>query len=472
MNGAADLAYLVAALLFVAAMKAMASARTARLGVLLIAAGVLVAVLVALLGTAPPALTYVYIMAGLLIGALLGAAAALAVRMAAMPALVAVFNSLGALASALVVLAATWTASPASRTRPFAVAAGITSLIGWAVFTGSLAAFARLQGIVPGGRPILLPRRRTAALGALAGAALLIAVLGVAPAQRWPTVPLALLAAGLGVIGVLPIGGADLPAAIALLNSLAALAAAGAGVAMVNPGLIIAGALVCASGMVLAVTMCRAMNRSPAAILRAAVGGGAAGAGAGAVRPIRRWTVEDAAGVLEGASRVIIVPGYGLAAARAQHAAKELADLLAARGAQVRFAIHPAAGRMPGHMNVLLAEAQVPGELQFDLDAVNADFPDADVAVVIGANDVVNPAARTDAGSPLYGMPILDAARARTVLVVNRSDGGGFAGACNPLFGADNAAMVLGDARDVVARINGLLKRGGRAVTPSAPTAG
>ncbi|MFW6146233.1 MAG: NAD(P)(+) transhydrogenase (Re/Si-specific) subunit beta [Planctomycetota bacterium] len=463
MSGAADLAYLAAALLLAAALKAMTSRRTARRGVRLGAAGIAVAAGAALLHTPgpttadPTAITYVYVVAGVLIGAVIGAAAALAVRMIAVPPLVALFNGLGGLASALVVLAALWTASPASAlyTGRFAVACGISTLIGWATFTGSLTAFAR--GRTADGAPVVLPRHHAVVLGGLAGAVVLIVLLGLLPPQRWLVVPLAVLAAGLGAMLVGPIRPVDMPAAISMLTGGAGLAAAVAGIALGSAGLIIGGALVGASGIVLARRMCRAINRSPAAVLLAAVG---AAPGEGGP-PSRRWTVEDAADVLGAAAHIIIIPGYGLAVARAQHAVKDLSDVLTARGARVQFAIHPAAGRLPGHMNVLLAEAQVPGEQQVDLDAVNGDFPDADVALVIGGNDIVNTAARTDKASALYGMPILDAARARTVLIITRSDGGGFAGAGNPLFHADNAAMILGDAGDIVARINETLKRDG-----------
>ncbi len=463
MSGAADLAYLAAALLFVAALKAMTSVRTLRRGAPLAAGGMLLAVLVALLvprgpaAAEPAAITYLYVFAGLLVGAAGGAAAAAVVKVTAMGRLIAIFNGLTALAAALVALAALWTASPASPlyTRGFAAACGVTTLLGWATAAGAATVVVREAKLLGAGAPIVLPHHGGAVLGTLSGAILLAVLLYVLPAQRWLAAPLAVAAAAGGALLAGPIRSADMPVAISMLTGVAGLAAAGAGLALANPGVVIGGALAAASGIVLARRTCRAMNRSAAAVLWGAAGGGEGDAGTG----VRRWTVEDAADVLGAASHIIIVPGYGLAVARAQYAVKELADLLTARGARVQVAIHPAAGRMPGHMSVILAEADMDVERMADLAAVNGDFADADVALVIGANDVVNTAARTDRPAALHGLDILDAGRARTVLIVNRSDGAGFSGVDNPLFQADNAAMILGDARDVLVRINSALKR-------------
>jgi len=465
----ADLSYLAAALLFVVALKAMASPRTARRGNLIGALGMLIAIVVTLLatgklddlrravGSADARVTYVFIIIGLLVGAAIGAYLALTVKMTAMPQMVAMFN-----ASALVVLAGVWalpTTAP-GYTREFVAATAVSTLIGWVTFTGSLVAFAKLQQFVITGKPVVLPRHKTINFGLLAGALVLIVLWSLVPAGRGLIIPLALLAAALGVLLVIPIGGADMPVVISLLNSYSGLAAAATGFVLNNSGLIISGALVGASGVVLTRLMCRAMNRSLANVLFGAVGAAAGGPAAGAERRVRSWTAADAAIVLESASLVIIVPGYGLAVAQAQHAVKELADLLAARGVTVKFGIHPVAGRMPGHMNVVLAEAEVPYDQLADMDEINPEFDHADVALVIGANDVVNPAARTDEGCPIYGMPILNVDHARTVLICKRTLGPGFAGIDNELFYAENTSMLFGDAKVMISEINAALKAG------------
>ena len=468
----ANLSYLLAAILFIFALKAMASPKTARQGNLMGALGMLVAIVVTLLATgrleplrqalglADPRATYVFIIIGLIVGAAIGALLAFTVKMTAMPQMIAMFNGFGGLASALVVLAGTWAVptGSASYTAQFVVTTGVSTLIGWVTFTGSLVAFAKLQEFLVSGRPIVFPLQKTvnvALLGVVIG---LIVVWGFLPAQRWLIVPLGLLAAGLGMLLVIPIGGADMPVVIALLNSYSGLAAAATGFVLKNTGLIISGALVGASGVILTKLMCKAMNRSLANVLFGAVGSVISGPADGKEARVRSWTAEDAVMVLEDASLVVIVPGYGMAVAQAQHALKNLADLLAQRGVTVKFGIHPVAGRLPGHMNVLLAEAEVPYDQLCDIDEINPEFERADVVLVIGANDVVNPAARHDKASPIYGMPILDVDRARTVMVCKRTLNPGFAGIDNELFYQDNTYMLFGDARSMLTDIGAVLK--------------
>jgi len=467
----ADLSYLAAAVLFIFALKAMSSPRTARRGNLLGALGMLIAIVMTLvrtgklgllglgLGMSAGEATFVFILIGLIVGAVIGAYLAVTVKMTAMPQMVAAFNGFGGLASALVVLAGVWAMPAAAADRQFMVTAAVSTLIGWVTFTGSLVAFAKLQEVVISGKPIVFSFQKFANFAALAAALLLVVLWGCFPEQRWLIVPLGLIAAGLGVLFVIPIGGADMPVIISLLNSYSGFAAAATGFVLQNSGLIVAGALVGASGLILTGLMCKAMNRSLANVLFGAVGSVIAAPGGGEQRTVRSWTAQDAAMTLEAASLVVIVPGYGLAVAQAQHAVKELATILAGRGVTVKFGIHPVAGRMPGHMNVLLAEAEVPYEQLCDIDEINADLPRADAALVIGANDVVNPAARHDKSSPLFGMPILDVDKAGTVMICKRSLNPGFAGVDNELFYAENASMLFGDAKktvtDVVAALKG-----------------
>jgi NAD(P) transhydrogenase subunit beta len=448
-----DLSYLAAAVLFILALKAMASPRTARRGNLTGAAGMLIAIVFTLLSRG--ILTWPWIVAGLVVGSAAGTALAVTVKMTAMPQMVAMLNGFGGLASALVVIANVWGRgwSQAADVQRFAVMAAVSSVIGWVTFSGSMVAFSKLQGVVFSGRPTVFPFQRVVNFATLAVAAGLCVLIGFYPDARWLIVPVAVLAAALGVLFVIPIGGADMPVVISLLNSYSGLAAAATGFVLNNTGLIIAGALVGASGIILTRLMCKAMNRSLANVLFGAVGAGGEAREGGEERRVRSWTPEDAAMAMENASLVIIVPGYGMAVAQAQHAVKELADLLGQRGVTVKFGIHPVAGRMPGHMNVLLAEAEVPYDQLSDMEEINDEFDQADVALVIGANDVVNPAARTDKSSPIYGMPILNVDHARTAIVCKRSLDPGFAGVDNDLFYAENTAMLFGDARQTVSRV-------------------
>ncbi len=451
------LSYLFAAILFIFALKALSSPRTARRGNLVGALGMLVAIVCTLLSGG---LQWQWIIIGLAIGAVGGGVLALTVKMTAMPQMVAMLNGFGGLASATVVIAEFWRPEAANTNLYFVITVGISTLIGWITFTGSMVAFAKLQGVVVPGRPVTFPFQRVANFGALLVTIGLIVLLGYHPETRIVLVPVAVLSAGLGILFVIPIGGADMPVVICLLNSYSGLAAAATGFVLGNAGLIIAGALVGASGIILTQLMCKAMNRSLVNVLFGAVGtegGGPAGEG-GEERRVTSWTAQDVALALDSAGLVVVCPGYGMAVAQAQHAIKEMTDILTEKGVRVVFGIHPVAGRMPGHMNVLLAEADVPYDMLLELDEANAELEHADVAFILGANDVVNPAARTEKGSPIYGMPILNADKARRVIICKRSLRPGFAGVENDLFYADNTAMLFGDAKEMVNEVVKALK--------------
>ena len=452
-----DLLYLLAAVLFILALKMMASPRSARTGNFLGAAGMLIAIVATL--ARGGVITYTWIVAGLIIGTALGLVLALTVKMTAMPQMVALLNGFGGLASGLVVLAEIFRV-PSPVGTYFAVTVALSTLIGWVTFTGSLVAFAKLQEVVISGRPVLFAMHVAINLALVGVGVAMIVAMGLWPEGRWLVVPLAVLASALGVLLVIPIGGADMPVVISLLNSYSGLAAAATGFVLGNSGLIVAGALVGASGIVLTRLMCQAMNRSLANVLFGGLG--AAPTGKMAVpegKSVKSYTPLDAALVLQNASLVVIVPGYGMAVAQAQHAVRELSSLLTARGVTVKFGIHPVAGRMPGHMNVLLAEAEVPYSELFDMDQINPELEHADVALVIGANDVVNPASRHDKGSPIYGMPIINVDRARTVMICKRSLAAGFAGIDNELFYQDRTMMLFGDAKQTVLGIVAAMKQ-------------
>ncbi len=459
----AQLAYLLAAVLFILALKSMASPRTARRGNLIGALGMLIAVVCTLLTRD---FRWTWIIAGLVIGAAVGAYLALRVKMTAMPQMVAMFNGFGGLASAAVVIVEFWKAGSAESWGDlyFVVTVAVSTLIGWVTFWGSLVAFGKLQGVVVPSKPVVFPFQKAANLAVLLFTLALIFWLGYHsqmgdPAGwRYLLIPIALLSSALGVMLVIPIGGADMPVVICLLNSYSGLAAAATGFVLGNVGLIISGSLVGASGIILTRLMCIAMNRSLANVLFGAVGSTVAATEAGEEKRVTSWTPEDAALVLESASLVIIVPGYGMAAAQAQHAIKEMSNVLADKGVQVLFGIHPVAGRMPGHMNVLLAEADVPYDQLRDMDEINPEFEHCDAALVIGANDVVNPVARYDKSTPIYGMPILDVDKARQVIIFKRTLGPGFAGVDNELFYAENTAMLFGDAKASVTAVVKALK--------------
>jgi NAD(P) transhydrogenase subunit beta len=454
--------YLLGAVCFIVALKLMNSPRTARLGNLVAAIGMAIALGVTFLlpGFRPENLIWVGISAAL--GCVVGVAAARKVAMTAMPQMVALFNGLGGGAVALVAMVEYLTASAANETLPpLPRATTVLSLIiGSISFSGSLIAYGKLQEVLPS-KPLTYPGHHVVNVGAM----LAIAVLSVLLISGLISVPMFLaltaLALAFGVMGVLPIGGADMPVVISLLNSFTGTAAGLAGFVLGNTALLIGGALVGASGLILTFQMCQAMNRPLSNVLFGAFGAHAEGSETAhaAARSVKAYGVEDAAILLANADSVIIVPGYGMAVAQAQHAVKDLANKLAERGTDVKFAVHPVAGRMPGHMNVLLAEADVPYEQLYDLEDINPEFADCDVALVIGANDVVNPAARHDKNSPIYGMPILDVDKARTCMVLKRSMNPGFAGIENELFYMDRTVMVFGNAKDTLTKIVGALER-------------
>jgi proton-translocating NAD(P)+ transhydrogenase subunit beta len=445
-----DLMYVVAAILFVVGIKRLSSPTTARSGNMLAAAGMVIAVVFTIL--LPEVAHYWLIAAGLAVGAAIGLVAARRVKMTAMPQMVAVFNGLGGGASVLVAVFEYRRLAPEEGALGGDVlgAALFSALIGAITFSGSLVAFAKLQELLPG-RPLVFPGQQVLNAILLAGALAAGVAAGVAEETVWCYI-LVLVALALGVLFVLPIGGADMPVVIAFLNAFSGLSAVGAGFVLSNTALIIGGTLVGASGTLLTVIMSRAMNRSLANVLFGAFGSAApaaapGAAGEGEVKSHREVSAEDAAVMLAYANRVVIVPGYGLAVAQAQHNVRELADLLERRGIDVKYAIHPVAGRMPGHMNVLLAEANVPYPQLYDMEDINPEFPRTDVALIIGANDVTNPAAREDPESPLYGMPILNVDSSANVVVLKRSMSPGFAGIDNDLFYRANTAMLFGDAK-------------------------
>jgi len=451
-----DLGYLVAAVLFIMGLKGLGRPRTARRGNLLGASGMLVAVLVTLLNQ--DILTYTMLALALAIGTVLGALLALKVKMTSMPELVALFNGFGGGASVLVATASfIEVVDLNAHTTQISVAAAVTAFIGAVTLTGSMIAFGKLQGSFKwSGFPGLFLVRAASLLVALPLTVLLV----IQPeTQGWLW---ALVAAGfiLGVLGTVPIGGADMPVVIALLNALSGVAASTTGFVLDNPLLIIAGSLVGASGLVLTQVMCKAMNRSLLEVLFTAAPTGSSSGDDDYGDGVTATSGEEVAMLLEIAERVVIVPGYGMAVAQAQHAVRDLMVRLEASGVEVVFGIHPVAGRMPGHMNVLLAEAEIDYELLFDMDQINPTFARTDVTIVIGANDVVNPAARTDPDSPIAGMPILDVDDSRTVVVIKRSLSPGFAGISNPLFVADNALLYFADAREAVLEIVTALNEG------------
>ena len=388
---------------------------------------------------------------GIPVGALVGAVGARRVPMTAMPQRIALSHAFGALAAALVGTAHYALEAPAIA--PFTQSAlGLEVLLGFLTFTGSLMAFGKLQGLLPD-RPIVYRGQNVANIGVLAVALVIAAYLVVNPGATVLFAVMSVLALVFGVLLIIPIGGADMPTVISLLNSYAGLSGAAMGFVLANKVLIVAGALDGASGLLLSIIMCRAMNRSLVNVLFGAFGQVQATSGDNVQQTVKSATADEAAELLDASRSVIIVPGYGMAVAQAQHRVRELSDLLVKRGVDVKFAIHPVAGRMPGHMNVLLAEANVPYDALHDLDEINAEFAQCDVALVIGANDVVNPAARHDTASPIYGMPILNVDHARTVMVVKRSLNPGFAGIENELFYHPKTLMLFGDAKDVLGQL-------------------
>lgn len=458
----AALFYLVSGVLFILALRGLSSPSTSRQGNMFGMIGMGIAIITTLLSVKLDGANIGLILAGTVVGGGIGAYLARKIAMTSMPQLVAAFHSLVGLAAVLIAAAAIY--SPEAfhivenggiRTIS-CIETGIGVAIGAITFTGSLIAFAKLNGNMSGA-PILLPARHLLNIALLAGIVVLIALMianhGMVKWHFWGIVILSLI---LGVTLIIPIGGADMPVVVSMLNSYSGWAAAALGFTLENNALIITGALVGSSGAILSYIMCKGMNRSFISVILGGFGaadGAVAAGGAKEARPVKQGSADDAAFIMKNAEKVIIVPGYGMAVAQAQHALKEMADKLKAEGVEVSYAIHPVAGRMPGHMNVLLAEAQVPYDEVFELEDINTEFGQADVAFVIGANDVTNPAAKTDPASPIFGMPILDVDKAKTVLFIKRGMGSGYAGVENELFFRPNTMMLFGDAKKVTESI-------------------
>ena len=443
--------YLFSAICFILGIKMLSHPKTARRGNSVSAFGMLIAIITVLFDKG---LSFELIIIGVFIGSIIGVLAATKIEMTQMPQLVAIFNGFGGGASALIA-SAEFLSEPTSiftlSTIMFSV------IIGTLTFTGSFIAFGKLQGLVSS-KPITYLGQQ------LINGLLVIGLISISIFLIYYNPPIhyfylvLLLSAIIGITLTVPIGGADMPVVISLLNSYSGIAAAGTGFVLMNNALIISGALVGASGIILTQIMCKGMNRSLANVIFGAVGGEVANTGEVQELNIKSYSTEEAAMIFEAAEKVIIVPGYGLAVAQAQHSVREVAEWLETNGKKVLYAIHPVAGRMPGHMNVLLAEANIPYEQLKDLDEINSEFEDCDVALILGANDVVNPAARHDSSSPIYGMPILNVDKARTVIVNKRSMNTGFAGIQNELFGYDQTIMVFGDAKDMLNKLLSDLK--------------
>lgn len=453
------LLYLVSAVLFILALRGLSHPTTSRQGNFYGMIGMAIAIVTTLMNAAPNVSGWGLIILGLAIGGGVGAYIAKRVPMTAMPQLVAAFHSLVGLAAVFVAAAALYapqamgigTVGNIKSVSLIEMALGVA--IGAITFTGSVIAFAKLNGNMSG-KPILLPGRHfiNGSLALLLVVLIIILINTESHFVFWLIVIAALV---LGVLIIVPIGGADMPVVVSMLNSYSGWAAAGIGFTLGNMALIITGALVGSSGAILSYIMCKGMNRSFISVILGGFGGETATAAGGAVeaRPVKQGSADDAAFIMKNAEKVIIVPGYGMAVAQAQHAVREMADLLKKEGVTVKYAIHPVAGRMPGHMNVLLAEANVPYDEVFELEDINSEFAQADVAYVIGANDVTNPAAKTDPSSAIYGMPILDVEKAKTVLFIKRGMGSGYAGVENELFFRDNTMMLFGDAKKMTEEI-------------------
>jgi NAD(P) transhydrogenase subunit beta len=456
----AAIAYLIAGVMFILALRGLASPETSRRGNLLGMSGMALAVVVTLyVADIDDGLTWGMIVAGVAIGGTIGAIIARRIPMTAMPQLVAAFHSLVGMAAVLVAASALYTpeaygiGTVGSIKVSSLVEMSLGVAIGAVTFTGSIVAFTKLQGLVSGA-PMVFPGQHP--LNALLGLAMIGLVVWLCASESHTAFwALAVLAFVIGVLIIIPIGGADMPVVISMLNSYSGWAAAGIGFTLENTALIITGALVGSSGAILSYIMCKGMNRSFFSVILGGFGGetSAAAQGKTETRPVKQGSAEDAAFIMKNAGSVIIVPGYGMAVAQAQHALREMVDVLKENGVRIKYAIHPVAGRMPGHMNVLLAEANVPYDEVFELDDINSEFAQTDVAFVIGANDVTNPAAKTDPASPIYGMPILDVEKSRTVLFVKRSLASGYAGVDNVLFFRDNTMMLFGDAKKMVEEI-------------------
>ena len=443
--------YVLSSVLFILGIKRLSHPKTARSGNSIASIGMLIAIVTTLLANGNISLEMIAI--GIIIGTVIGVFFAIRVEMTQMPQMVAIFNGFGGIASALI--AAAEFLNPGQILSAFSLATiSLSVFVGTLTFTGSFIAFGKLQGFISG-QPIVFPGQQF--LNALIG----ISILGLAayitlePEHINVFYILISASALIGIALTIPIGGADMPVVISLLNSYSGIAASSTGFVLNNNALIISGALVGASGLILTNIMCKGMNRSLANVIFGAVGLDQNSPSDGEVKQlnIKSYSTEEAAMIFDSAEKIIVVPGYGLAVAQAQHAVREVADFLSKKGKTVLYAIHPVAGRMPGHMNVLLAEANIPYDQLKDLDEVNNEFEDCDVALVLGANDVVNPAARHDSASPIYGMPILDVDKSQTVIINKRTMNTGFAGVQNELFGYDNSIMVFGDAKDMLQQL-------------------
>ena len=459
MSNVVALGYLAAAVCFILALRGLSSPTTARHGNLIGIAGMAVAILFTLFTLPHASLgSYFMILLGVAIGGAIGVVIALRIPMTAMPQLIAGFHSLVGMAAVLVAAAALYNPAEFHITTPTGAIKGLSllemglgAIIGAITFSGSVIAFAKLQALMRSA-PILLPQRHLINAG-LGAAILLLLVVFIATGSAFVFWLMTLLAFAIGFLLIVPIGGADMPVVISMLNSYSGWAAAGIGFTLQNPALIITGALVGSSGAILSYIMCRAMNRSFVSVILGGFGETGTALADTGDKVVKPGSAEDAAFIMKNARSVIIVPGYGMAVAQAQHAVRELMNTLGHEGVDVKFAIHPVAGRMPGHMNVLLAEANVPYDTVFEMDEINNDFQSADVAYVIGANDITNPAAKEDPSSPIYGMPVLDVDRAKAVFFVKRSMAPGYAGIDNTLFYKDNTMMLFGDAKKMTEEI-------------------
>ena len=443
--------YVLSSVLFIFGIKRLSHPKTARSGNFIASMGMLIAIITTLIAKGNISLELVGL--GILIGSIIGAFFALRVEMTQMPQMVAIFNGFGGIASALI--ASAEYLNPDGILSTFSLSTiSLSVFVGTLTFTGSFIAFGKLQGFISG-QPIVFPGQQILngliALFLVATAAFMVST---QDSINYFYILLA-LSAVLGITLTIPIGGADMPVVISLLNSYSGIAAASTGFVLNNNALIISGALVGASGLILTNIMCKGMNRSLANVIFGAVGldQGSSENGEAKQINVKSYSTEEAAMIFDAAEKIIVVPGYGLAVAQAQHAVREVADFLSKKGKKVLYAIHPVAGRMPGHMNVLLAEANISYEQLKDLDEVNNEFEDCDVALVLGANDVVNPAARHDSSSPIFGMPILDVDKSQTVIINKRTMNTGFAGVQNELFGYDNSIMVFGDAKDMLQQL-------------------
>lgn len=455
----ASLLYLVSGVLFILALRGLSHPTTSRQGNLFGMVGMGLAVLTTLVSASPANLSgWIWVLLGIGIGGFIGAVTAKRIPMTSMPQLVAAFHSLVGLAAVLVAGAALYAPLAFGISQNgiiksaslFEMALG--AAIGAITFTGSIIAFLKLDGRMSG-KSIMLPNRHSLNIG-LGVILLVLMVTFLMTGGHSVFWMLVLVSLVLGVLLIIPIGGADMPVVVSMLNSYSGWAAAGIGFTLGNLALIITGALVGSSGAILSYIMCKGMNRSFVSVILGGFGGEiAANGNAVETRPVKQGSADDAAFIMKNASKLIIVPGYGMAVAQAQHSLREMADLLKKEGVDVKYAIHPVAGRMPGHMNVLLAEANVPYDEVFELEDINGEFAQADVAFVIGANDVTNPSAKTDPASPIFGMPVLDVEKAKTVLFIKRGMGSGYAGVENELFFRDNTMMLFGDAKKVVDQI-------------------